>query len=173
MNPVPRSVKFARFGPKEGEAPKGGTCLSSFAVVRKDGQILVGKIGQPEVWADRWELNLQFPARWQNRWQLPAAYLRFGEHPDLAARRILEEQLEVKNYEIRGRLVKSFAAPSSTYPGETHWDICFIYDASVNEEIKAKPWFPELRFVSMSEALQLDFGRSHNEILASLGKPEV
>ncbi|MBI2184047.1 MAG: NUDIX hydrolase [Thaumarchaeota archaeon] len=166
-------MKFARFGPKEGEAPKGGACLSSFVIIRKNDGILLVKIGQPEIWAEKWCLALDHPERWKDRWQIPCSYLKFGEHPDQAAKRVMEEQLQIKAYELRRTLVKSFAAESSIYRGETHWDICFIYEASVSGEPKPQPWFSEIRFIPVSEAQKLDFGRSHGEILAALGKPEL
>ncbi|MBI4257372.1 MAG: NUDIX hydrolase [Thaumarchaeota archaeon] len=166
-------MKFARFGPREGEIAKGGTCLSSFVIIKKNNEVLLGKITQPETWAERWCLTLDHPERWKDKWQIPCSYLKFGEHPDQTAKRIIEEQLQITKYNLNRIMVKSFSGESSIYKGEVHWDICFIYESLVHEEIKPQPWFSELKFIPMSQAQNLEFGRSHGEILAALGKPEL
>ena len=165
-------MKFSRFGGGDGEFPPGGFCISSFVIARKKDSVLLCKIAQPEIWDERWSLNLDYPERWKGRWQIPSSYLKFGEHPDSAAERVVKDQLQARSTKLSRSLVKSFAAESSSVAGQTHWALCFIYEASLSEDPKLQPWFEDLRYVSLKATLELDFGRGHDMILASLGNPE-
>ena len=51
-------IKKAMF--MEGHAPKGGTCLSSFLILKGSGGILVGKMVKPEIWVERFFVGEQF-----------------------------------------------------------------------------------------------------------------
>ena len=75
------SVRFARFGAEKivYPTPEAGLCVGSFLVIEKKGRILFGKAVKPEFA--------------KGKWLLPASHLKYGEHPDDAAKRILKEQL--------------------------------------------------------------------------------
>lgn len=164
------SIKFARFAPGEEYTPKGGACISAFVLVRKGDSLLLGKIGDPELWAEKWGLALGYPERWKDKWQIPASYLRFGEHPDEAAERVVKDQLKIGKSEMRFLGLQSHAADSSVSPGNLHWDLCFIYESKTDGPLESPEWFKELRFFKTNELPKTDMGRGHGDLIATLGR---
>ncbi len=155
---------FARFGQGRWTAPEEGFCLSSFILAAKDDALLLGKVSDPDTWGNKWALPTWNPPRWQDKLLLPAAHLLLKEHPDQAADRIMKEMLQVSDYTLTFRGIQSHVS------GEKgHWDICFIYDASIKSEIKKPKWFFELRYVKIKDIKPDEVGRGHADIISEAG----
>ena len=82
----------------------------SAVVAIRDGQVLLQKGAYPGL--EKW-------------WSLPEDNLKFGEDPEECARRVLGEQAQVEVKSLRLLYVQS-----SLYKN-VHWDLWFIYAASV------------------------------------------
>ncbi len=158
------SVRFARFGADKivYPTPDAGLCLGSFLVIEKGGRVLFGKALKPEF------------AR--GKWLLPASHLKYGEHPDEAAKRISKEQLGVEAQNIKFRGLWSFA--------QLHWDLCFVYDVKLRHEPRVideaeasgypSDYFYSSQLFSNLEYLQPEkvkneIGRGHDEVLLAAG----
>lgn len=140
--------------------PSSGTCLSAFVLVKKEDKVLLGKIAQPQLWIERWAFPPNIVKRPDVfRWLIPACHLRYGEHPDGAAKRIMEEMLQLSSYSLR------FVECQSHLSESGHWDICFIYEAHTDQEIETPAWYSDLTFKSPKEMKAEDFGRHHDDIL--------
>jgi len=173
---VPRGrYRFARYGPTDHyeDAPAAGMCISVFAVVRRTGKkgVLLGLPKQDEKWANEWisawktysEKDL---AEAYKTWRLPSSYLREGEHPEEAVRRIMEDQLGIGDYSLsrrRGPRVFSYNSISDWYPGNNHWDLAFVYDVKARgkalKEGQTPKWWQELEFVKKKKDFLIkDYG---------------
>ena len=74
------SSKPARLIPQpEGSSSEELVHISSFALIRKGKQLLLVKRLKPEFTA--------------GKWTFPAALISYGEHPDVAVKRIVKEML--------------------------------------------------------------------------------
>jgi ADP-ribose pyrophosphatase YjhB (NUDIX family) len=164
-----KKEKFASFGTCQTEVdkrfwcPSAGVCISVFVLIKEGDKVLLGKIAQPDVWIERWNLtpNIKIGIRLDVfKWTMPACHLKYGEYPDEAARRVLEEMLELSSYEIR------FLECQSHLSEHGHWDICFVYEALVNQEIKTPAWFLQLAFKDPKELKPGDYGRGHGDVLS-------
>ncbi len=162
-------IKKALF--KEGHAPKGGTCISAFLVLKGKGGILVGKMVKPEIWIERFFVGEMFAPQYvsSNKWVLPASHLKYGEKPDDAAMRILTEEVGVSGSKLEFKQVQSHLSQNPQDPEDAHWDICLVYEGTLKEEIKPPEWFSELRFVKPQELTTGDFARGHGDVLKEYG----
>jgi ADP-ribose pyrophosphatase YjhB (NUDIX family) len=157
-------VRFARFGAEKivFPTPEGGLCIGSFLIIEKKGAVLFGKAVKPEFA--------------KGKWLLPASHLKFGEHPDVAARRIVMEQLSAEANVIKYRGVWGFA--------DLHWDICFVYDVKLDsepkvlEEAEASKYPPDYFYSSQlfsnlaylqPQEVKDQLGRGHDEVLRAAG----
>lgn len=158
-------IKKALF--MEGHAPKGGTCLSSFLILTGKDGILVGKMTKPEIWVERFFVGEQFAPTYaaSNKWMLPASHLKYGESPHNAAKRVLTEQVGLKNVKLALREVQSHLAEDPEDPEAAHWDICFVYEGNVKGKIKPPEWFSELKFMKPKELKSDNFTRGHGDVL--------
>jgi len=156
--------------------PDGGTCLSSFLVVTRGNEILVGKMRNPQVWIDRFFVGEKFAPVYASsgKYVLPASHLAWYESPQEAALRVASEQvtyLPHSQEDIRLLAVQSFVSgdPISTAQ-PPHWDICFVYEMRLQpgEDISKPEWFEELRFVDKGKLQVDDFTRGHGDILQQL-----
>jgi len=163
-------ARFAWFGPRA--VPPGGFCASSFVLLIKKGSVLVGKVKNPELWYDEFPLNRVKPETWMSRWRLPATHLKFDEHPDDAARRVLEKQLGLRSYNLSLLEIQSHTGESTIYPGETHWDICFVYKAETSEEARPTEYFSELIYMEIDKIGPDDLGSGHGWVIESLKRRE-
>ncbi len=161
-------IKKALF--MEGHAPKGGTCISAFLVLRGDEGILVGKMTKPEAWIEKFYVGEMFAPRYatSNKWIIPASHLEYGEKPDDAGMRILTQQVGVKG-NLTFRQVQSHLSQSPVDPEEAHWDICFVYDGVLKGRVERPDWFSELRFVDPASLSSADFTRGHGDVLKEFG----
>ena len=163
-------VKKAMFN--EQNIPKGGTCLSSFLVLRRKGTILVGKMAKPEIWVERFMVGEAFAPKYasSNKWLLPASHLMYGEKPEDAAKRVLTEQVNVSNAKLSLLQVQSHISQNPNDPEAAHWDICFVYTAEFRgKQLNRPEWFSELGFQNPKSLKSEDFTRGHGDVLTELG----
>jgi cation diffusion facilitator CzcD-associated flavoprotein CzcO len=156
----------------ESNVPKGGTCLSSFLVLRSDGKILVGKMTRPEIWIEKFLVGEMFAEKYakSSKWVLPASHLLYGEHPFDAARRVLSDQLAVKDkLELSLTQVQSHLSQDPKDPDVAHWDVCFVYDGEIHQTIARPAWYASLELVDPSAISKDDFTRGHGDVLEQLG----
>src|SRR5438552_4631152 len=103
--------KTARLTPQvQGQQSEEVAHISSFAIIRKGSELLLAKKIRPEFTA--------------GKWVLPSSIINFGENPESAMKRIVREQLGVDSTNVRLLDVQSY--------GDKHWDICFVYDVSID-----------------------------------------
>jgi ADP-ribose pyrophosphatase YjhB (NUDIX family) len=169
MVECPELIAKAMF--MEGHVPKGGTCLSSFLVLKGKEGILVGKMSKPEVWVERFLVGEMFAPKYaaSNKWLLPASHLKYGEKPEDAAKRVLTEQINVAKGKLSLLEVQSHLSQDPNDPEAAHWDICFVYRGELRGKPQTPEWFSELRFVKARELASEDFTRGHGDVLRELG----
>lgn len=155
---------MARYGPPDryAPAPGAGFCLSVFAIVSKRGRVLAGKPRMNAKWRDEWwaSWNGYTPeeqAEMLEQWRLPSTYLREGEHPEAALKRVLEKQLGAKKWSMKGLTVVSYTAKSDWYPPHAHWDLAFVYDVDAAVPEASRNW-RELKWFTPAEGARMDFG---------------
>jgi ADP-ribose pyrophosphatase YjhB (NUDIX family) len=169
---VPAERLFTRFTttgapPRISEIPEGGFCISVFVILTRRGkpnEVLLGRLDANAEWERIGGLNRERAELNSKGWMLPSCHLLYGESPQDAARRVLAEQLGMPNQELQGPLVFS-----EVYGPRNHWDLEFIF---TGERTEAKPHaaWRELRFVDTRKLQQAEFARSHQDILAHIGK---
>jgi ADP-ribose pyrophosphatase YjhB (NUDIX family) len=162
--------KFSFFGPSEKHfVPSGGFCISAFAIARKKEDVLVlrpAKHEKWEEWAPNWRIySPEALEREFRSWRFPSSYVKFGEHPDDTLRRIMEEQLRITRFKVKSQRLVNYYSPSKRYPGEMHWDYCFLYNVIFDDSPKPKPWFEEIRYVSINELKEEDFGSAQGALI--------
>ena len=165
-------TSFARFRSQPGGSPPGLTCISTFVLVKKDESILLGKLTKPEDWFDEFLLYKERPENWMNKWRLPGSHLKQGEHPEDAARRILEKQLGLGDFEFHLKQVQSHTSSLQSGPDDIHWDLCFIYDATTSEEPKPNQYFSEISYFKMEDIKIDELGSQHGGVIPLLGDPK-
>jgi ADP-ribose pyrophosphatase YjhB (NUDIX family) len=162
-------IKKALF--MEGHVPKGGACISTFLVLRGKGGVLVGKMTKPDIWVEKFFVGPTFAPQYASsgKWILPASHLKYGEHPDDAAKRVLTEQLELRGVKLALSDVQSHLSQDPNDPEAAHWDLCFIYEGKLRGEVKRPKWFSELAFVKAKDISVQDFTRGHGDVLKQFG----
>lgn len=167
---------FGLFGPDFG-VPRGGFCLSTFLVLEREEHILVGRMAaeaEPE-WTRRWAPNVAYyegerHERLFEGWRLPGTYVRTGEHPSQAVRRVLDDQLDIPGELDPGEpAVFSQASPSRRAPEAHHWDVFFLY-RSEGPDVQhppPRPW-SKLEYKDSQELGDLDWVMRHGELLELL-----
>ncbi len=153
---------------------KGGFCISSFAIIRKDdSRVLLVKPKEHEKWMEEWAPNwrLYGPELLSNEyknWRFPSSYVREGESPDKTLKRIVEDQLGIKSYQVLSSKLLNFYEPSRRYPGMMHWDYCFVYQVRANEDLTIKPWFSSVAYIDPKTLELKDFGSAQGSLLPEL-----
>ena len=161
--------KWARFGSEPGKIPEGGVCISSFVVLKRRNAILMATVGNVDMWMERFALPPK-KSLWEGKWLLPACHLKYGEHPDKAAERVMEEMLGLKEYSLSSGQVQSHLTKDEEVAGTRHWDICFVYSASSSaQQIPKKPWFQEISFRDLETLRPSEIGRSQADVLKRFG----
>jgi hypothetical protein len=175
--------RFARYGPLDHyeEAPAAGMCISVFAIVRRADKkgVLLGLPKQDARWiTDRLSAWKNYSEKElteaYHQWRLPSSYLREGEHPEDALKRIVVDQVGISDYSVskKGPRVFSYSVPSDWYPGNNHWDLAFVYDVKVKTKGKEIPkWWQELEFVKKKDFREKDFGWN-SDFMCDLGLVE-
>lgn len=156
--------RMARYGPTDryAPAPGAGMCLSVFAVVRRRGKVLAGKPRLNAKWRDEWWASwggytADEQAEMLTHWKLPSTYLREGEHPEAALKRVMEQQLGAKRWAMKGMTVASYTAKSDWYPPHAHWDLAFVFEVTADVPERSSNW-RELAWFSPKEGRAMEFG---------------
>ena len=167
--------QFLRVSPKAGPLrmsviPQGGFCLSAFLVISNSAnsnEVLLGRINPDAPWDHIGALDPPRVEANREGWMLPSSHMMFGESPDEAASRILREQLELGEQKLEGPLIFS-----EVYGPESHWDLDFIFLAEREVIGPARAW-RDLEFVDIRKLKKEHMARSHEDILALVGKWKV
>jgi ADP-ribose pyrophosphatase YjhB (NUDIX family) len=141
--------KLARLVPQvPGQQSEEFVHISSFARVRNsENEMLLVKKIRPEYTA--------------GKWVFPSSLINFGEDPKLAVERIIREQVGASPSNVKLVDVQSY--------GDKHWDVCFVYDASIDEVGKLSPDI-ELAGYFNRKKLPPEFRSDHLEVLEALEK---
>lgn len=168
-------AKFARYGPApKYDLPEAGFCLSSFALLRRDDEVLLGRPQDHPRWEAEWAPNFSVyeeedRAAEFRSWRFPAAYLYEGEHPRAALDRVLRDQLQVDTYEVHPGEIFAFYDPSDWFPGKRHYDLCFVYEVRAEPPSRPPEWFQELQFVEAGAVGRGAFGSAMGDLAVALG----
>ncbi len=166
--------EFTFFGPSEMHSViKGGFCISVFALIRRDNSyLLVRPASHPkwkEEWAPNWRLYSEDGIRRElESLRFPSSYIKEGEHPDATLARILKDQLGLKTYSVGTSTLLNFYEPSRRYPGQHHWDYCFIYHVQTEEMPSPSAWLSEANYVPADKMDTAAFGSAQGTIAAVL-----
>lgn len=153
--------------PRLSEIPEGGVCISAFVVISRRGDaksVLMGKINKNAAWDHIGALDLVRVERHSKGWMLPSSHLIFGESPQDAAVRILREQLGVEDQRLE--IPQVF---SEVYGALNHWDLEFVFLGERNDVPNHEAW-DELKFIDLTKIRKEEITRSHEDILAHIGK---
>ncbi len=164
--------RFAAFSkgalpPRMNAIPQGGMCISAFLVISKKGEpgsVLMGRINKNAEWDHIGALDKKRLERFASGWMLPSSHLMLFETPEGAARRILREQLGVRNHPLQGPM--TFADTSGT---ANHWDLGFIFTGE-RESAPFNAAWDELSFVDVAKLRRDEMVRSQLDVLAYAGK---
>jgi ADP-ribose pyrophosphatase YjhB (NUDIX family) len=164
--------RFAAFSkdalpPRMNTLPQGGMCISAFLVISKKGDqggVLMGRLNKNAEWDHIGALDGKRVERFASGWMLPSSHLILFETPEGAARRILREQLGIRNQSLDGPL--TFADTSGT---SNHWDLGFIFTGEREAAPSSAAW-DELKFVDVAKLKRDEIVRSQLDVLAYAGK---
>jgi ADP-ribose pyrophosphatase YjhB (NUDIX family) len=164
--------RFAAFSkdalpPRINTLPQGGMCISAFVVISKKGEqgsVLMGRLNKNAEWDHIGALDGKRVERFASGWMLPSSHLILFETPEGAARRILREQLGIRNQSLDGPL--TFADTSGT---SNHWDLGFIFTGEREPTPSSAAW-DELKFVDVAKLKRDEIVRSQLDVLAYAGK---
>ncbi len=147
--------------------PDGGVCLSAFVLLSPAGrpnEVLMGRLNPAAPWDHLGALDKERVDRHGTGWMLPSSHLILFESPQEAATRILTEQLSITDQKLTGPYVFS-----EVYGPKNHWDLEFIFTGEVVVLRKNDAW-SELKFVDTASVKKEEIARSHEDILAHVGK---
>ena len=164
--------RFTRFStttkpPRIDQIPDGGICLSAFVILSppaKPNQVLMGKLNTSAPWEHLGALDKGRAETNSKGWMLPSSQLMLFESPQEAASRILIEQLSITDQKLAGPYVFS-----EVYGPQNHWDLEFIFTGDRGEVPRSDAW-SELKFVDTDAVKKEDIVRSHEDILAHVGR---
>ena len=141
--------KLARLVPQvPGQQSDEIVHISSFARVRNaENEMLLVKKTRPEFTA--------------GKWVFPSSIINFGEDPILAIERIIREQIGASPSSVKLMDVQSF--------GDKHWDLCFVYDVSIDKVGKLSSDIEVAGYFSRKK-LPPEFRSDHLEVLDTLEK---
>jgi hypothetical protein len=158
------------------ELPDSGLCLSTFLVLEspKDpGSVLMGQIDPTANW---WEIGALDPKRIStigDLWMLPSCQLLFFETPEIAAQRILREQLGGSGVVLDGP--RAFSDPAEKPSGtaqDPHWDFHFVFRGRWPHEHPPKfPAWRRLEFVNVGRTRRVEIARHQADVLELVGLP--
>jgi ADP-ribose pyrophosphatase YjhB (NUDIX family) len=164
--------RFAAFStsalpPRMNTVPQGGMCISAFLVISKKsepGSVLMGRINKNAEWDHIGAIPGKKLEGFASGWMLPSSHLILFETPEGAARRILREQLGIRNQALDGPL--AFSDTSGT---SNHWDMGFIFTGE-RETTPSNASWDALRFVDVAKLKRDDIVRSQLDVLTYAGK---
>jgi ADP-ribose pyrophosphatase YjhB (NUDIX family) len=140
--------KTARLVPQvPGQQSEEVVHISSFALVKRgNNELLLVKRIRPEFSA--------------GKWLFPSAIVNFGEHPEAAIKRILREQVGAEAKNVRLVDFQSW--------GDKHWDICLVYEVSIDGPGKLHADIEKAEYFDRSK-LPAETRSDHLEVLEALG----
>ena len=164
--------RFTRFSttakpPKVDQIPDGGICLSAFVVLSPPGRpnhVLMGRLNTNAPWEHIGALDKERAETNSKGWMLPSSHLILFESPQEAASRILMEQLSISDQKLTGPFTFS-----EVYGPKNHWDFHFIFTGEKKDVPKTDAW-SQLKFVDLDATEKEEIARSHDDILALVGK---
>ena len=141
------NVKMARLTTlAQGQQTEDTVHISAFAIIKKENKLLLAKRTRPEFTA--------------GKWTLPSSIINYGENPEAAVKRIAKEQLGTEPSSVRLVDVLSF--------GDKHWDLCFVYEVSIDKVGKVSQDIEKAEYFDRSN-LPAEYRTDHLEILQGLG----
>ena len=141
------SIKTARLTPQpQGQQSEEVMHVSSFAIVKKSNELLLVKRIRPEFSA--------------GKWVFPSAIINFGEHPESAIKRIVKEQIGAEPKNVKLIDIQSY--------GDKHWDLCFVYEISIDGVGKVSPDIEKAEYFDRGK-LPPEFRSDNAEVLQGLG----
>ena len=148
--------------------------MSVFAIIKKNGRVLVCKPADLQKWQEEWAPNLRIyePSVLSvesQAWRFPSSYIKEGEAPSDTLRRLMKDQLGIEKYRVASNSFYNFYDQSRRYPEHMHWDYCFVYDVDLEEDPKMKPWFSALEFVDLKGMKIENFGSAQGWLARALG----
>lgn len=148
--------------------PPGGMCVSAFLFVRRDGAILLGRYRDVPAWEGLAGLDPDRRRRHGRGWTVPASHLKFGEDPRDGARRVGEEILGIDGMAYGEPRVEVDTYELQRLPGETHYDIWFLVDASPPEDarIDCPPWYEDLAWKDPHTLPAEAYARGHEDVVS-------
>ncbi len=176
MRKIPATERWARLGPRTPSwlvhTPKGELCISAFVVPRRGNSLLLGRPRAHDAWPEMggYPKSRVVELEKEGTWLLPATHLMMEESPEHAARRIAHRWAGLEG-NPRFSMVQSHLRRFRLWrePKGNHWDLCFVYKLPVRHVPHLKPWWAEMRFVSLSEIPKMRLGRGHLDILKEAG----
>lgn len=151
--------------------PPGGMCLSAFLFLRRprDGHILLGKYDARAgaAWEEKTGIDQGRLDKYAQGWTIPASHVKHGEDPRDAARRVARDVLGLRDISDVGEpKVATFSYELARLPGTSHYDVCFLLDATAPAHDVARPaWYADLAWHD-PRALPADaYARGHDEIV--------
>jgi len=164
--------RFAAFSkdalpPRMNNVPEGGMCISAFLVISKKGEpgdVLMGIINKNSEWDHIGAIPGKKLEGFASGWMLPSSHLILFETPEGAARRILREQLGIRNQSLGGPL--TFSDTSGT---SNHWDLGFIFTGE-RETAPSNAAWDVLKFVDVAKLKRDEIVRSQLDVLTYAGK---
>ena len=156
------------------EVPEGGMCISAFVVLTEAGypdRVLLGHLNPAAAWDHIGALDLERVEVHSKGWMIPSSHLLLREPPQDAARRVLNEQLELQGIPLSEPSVVSETYTPKRFPDlPSHWDLEFIFrgELAAGRLPKAHAW-TELAFVDVGRTKKSEMARSHEDILESAG----
>lgn len=148
--------------------PEGGMCVNAFLFVRRDSKILLGKYADHPKWDELAGLDSGRRQRFGTGWTVPGSHVKFGEEPRVAARRIGEEILRVKDLAYGEPRVESDVYPAAFANGKIHYDLWFFFDATAPArwQVGTPPWYAELAWQDPKALPAAAYARSHEDVVA-------
>ena len=141
------SQKTARLTPQvQGQQSEEIVHISAFAIIKRGNELLLANKLRPEFTA--------------GKWVFPSAIINFGEDPESAVKRVVKEQLGADAKDVRLIAVQSY--------GDKHWDICFVYEVSIDGVGKLSQDVERAEYFDRGK-LPPEFRSDHMEVLQALG----
>ncbi len=149
-------------------------CLSAFVVLTEAGSpnhVLLGHLNSNANWDHIGGLDSERVTAHSNGWMIPSCHLLLKESPQEAARRVLDEQLGLKDVALsEPKVVSEVYAPKRFPDLPSHWDLEFIFRGVLpRRELPTVTAWKELSFVDVSRTKKSEIARSHEDVLESAG----
>jgi ADP-ribose pyrophosphatase YjhB (NUDIX family) len=160
---------LAPFAPPRGwtSVPAGGMCLCAFLFVLRKGKVLLGRYADHPAWERLCGMERTRVRANAQGWTIPASHLKFGEDPREAAQRIGGEILTLTGKPVYSEpAVATFFYEPAVAPGEKHYDVSFLFEASLatDVEVPAPPWYEAFEWFPIDALTHLSFARQHEDV---------